>query len=186
MRVRFAVDDRALSHLRRKAFRVTSEKVLPWAQRLERHAVTCVGAFHGDDICGFVHACWAGGSHALLLDAIVDPAHQRRGIGLALLQTLTAEVGAAVCQWLHVDHEPTWRRSTESPAGTRPPTRCAALVQLTIVVDNDRAVDAVVRAMRLGALTPPWPSRVAPARQGPPRQPASRRMSYYPRPGVVV
>ena len=86
-RVRFAVDDRALSHLHAKAFGVHADEVLPWAQRLERHAVTWVGAFQGDDMRGFVHACWDGGAHALLLDTVVDPAHQRRRVGLAMVQT---------------------------------------------------------------------------------------------------
>lgn len=106
IRVRFPVDDRALSTLHARAFDSNVEEVRPWAQRLERHAVTWVGVFEGDDLRGFVHASWDGGAHAFLLDAVVEPAHQRRGVGLAMIQTLTSEVAAAGCQWLHVDYEP--------------------------------------------------------------------------------
>ena len=106
IRVRFPVDDRTLSRLHAKAFGLDAEAVLPWAQRLERHAVTWVGAFEGDELCGFVHACWDGGAHAFLLDTVVDPAHQRRGLGLAMVETLKREAAAAGCQWLHVDYEP--------------------------------------------------------------------------------
>jgi len=106
IRVRFLVDDRALSTLHAKAFGAHVEEVLPWAQRLERHAVTWVGAFEYDELRGFVHASWDGGAHAFLLDAVVDPAHQRRGIGLTMIHALTNEVAAAGCHWLHVDYEP--------------------------------------------------------------------------------
>ena len=52
-----------------------------------------------------MHACWDGGAHAFLLDTVVDPAYQRRGIGRTLVQALVAEVSAAGCDWLHVDYE---------------------------------------------------------------------------------
>ncbi len=106
MRVRFPVDDKVLSSLHAKAFGRESEAVLPWARQLDRHAVTWVGAFDGDDLRGFVHACWDGGAHAFVLDTVVDPVHQRRGIGRALVLTLKREVSAAGCRWLHVDYEP--------------------------------------------------------------------------------
>jgi len=100
------VDDQALSSLHAKAFGAAVDEVLPWARRLERHAVTWVGVFEGDELRGFVHATWDGGAHAFFLDAVVDPACQRRGIGLAMVQTLSNEVAAAGCHWLHVDYEP--------------------------------------------------------------------------------
>jgi len=55
---------------------------------------------------GFVHACWDGGVHAFLLDTVVDPDHQRRGIGALIVNRLISEVRAAKCDWLHVDYEP--------------------------------------------------------------------------------
>ena len=79
---------------------------MPWAARLERHSVSWVGAFAGDVLVGFVHACWDGGAHAFVLDPVVHPDRQPRGIGRRLVQTLVVEARAAGCRWLHVDHEP--------------------------------------------------------------------------------
>lgn len=105
-RVRFPVDERVLSELHARAFGGHAAQVVPWAERLEGHAVTWVGAFEGEELRGFVHACWDGGAHAFLLDTVVEPTHQRRGIGRHLVRTLTREVAAAGCDWLHVDYEP--------------------------------------------------------------------------------
>lgn len=106
LRVRFPVDDRVLTNLHARAFGGVVGQAVPWAQRLERHAGTWVGALDGDDLRGFVHACWDGGAHAFLLDTVVDPDHQRRGIGRRLVQTVSGEAAAAGCEWLHVDYEP--------------------------------------------------------------------------------
>lgn len=106
LRVRFAVDDRVLSDLHRRAFGYAREGVEPWAQRLQRHSLTWIGAFDRGSLVGFVHACWDGGSHAFALDTAVDPDYQRRGIGRVLVQTLAAEASTAGCEWLHVDYEP--------------------------------------------------------------------------------
>lgn len=104
--VRFPVDDAALTNLHARAFGHAPGAVEPWAERLTRYSVGWVGAFDGPDLVGFVHACGDGGRHAFLLDTVVDPGHQRRGIGRALVETLVVEVTAAGCDWLHVDHEP--------------------------------------------------------------------------------
>ena len=105
--VRFGVDDITLSRLHARAFGAEdSAQVVPWASRLDRHALTWVGAFEGDRLVGFVHACWDGGAHAFLLDAVVDPDRQRRGIGRRLVEALVDEVRSSGCEWLHVDHEP--------------------------------------------------------------------------------
>lgn len=105
-RVRFPVDDQVLSGLHARAFGGHAAQVVPWGQRLERHSVTWVGAFALDELRGFVHACWDGGAHDFLLDTVVEPTHQRRGIGRHLVRTLVQEVAAAGCEWLHVDYEP--------------------------------------------------------------------------------
>lgn len=105
--VQFDVDDEALSRLHTRAFDDgRPAQVVPWASRLSRHALTWVGAFEGDRLVGFVHACWDGGAHAFLLDAVVDPERQRRGIGRRLVEALVDEVRSAGCEWLHVDYEP--------------------------------------------------------------------------------
>lgn len=102
---RFPVEDDALSSLHDRAFTGTaSGSPLPWAARLERHALSWVGAFDGGRLIGFVHACWDGGAHAFLLDAVVDPQRQRAGIGAHLVRRLAEEARAAGCTWLHVDH----------------------------------------------------------------------------------
>lgn len=106
LRIRFPVDDAALTRLHARAFGSTPGPVEPWAERLDRHSLSWVGIFDGRRLVGFVHACWDGGAHAFLLDTVVDPAYQRRGIGRRLVQALVAEVTAAGCAWLHVDFEP--------------------------------------------------------------------------------
>lgn len=107
LRVRFPVDDEVLSELHSRAFTgQAAMAVIPWAARLQSHSLTWVGAFLGDLLVGFVHACWDGGPHAFLLDTVVDPDQQRQGIGRRLVQVLVVEVRAAGCEWLHVDYEP--------------------------------------------------------------------------------
>ena len=78
----------------------------PWTERLQRHALSWVCAFDGPTLIGFVYACWDGRVHAFLLDPVVDPNYQRRGIGRALVQALGKEAAAAGCTWLHADYEP--------------------------------------------------------------------------------
>ena len=106
VRIKFAVDDDVLSDLHARAFGSPRIGTLPWAERLERHSVSWVGVFAGPTLVGFVHAGWDGGAHAFLLDTVVDPGFQRRGIGRRLVATLVAQVTAAGCAWLHVDYEP--------------------------------------------------------------------------------
>ena len=106
LRVRYPVDDTALTALHARAFGEAPGDVQPWAARLARYSVAWVGAFADDDLVGFVHACGDGGAHAFVLDTVVDPRHQGRGVGRRLVERLVVEVRAAGCTWLHVDHEP--------------------------------------------------------------------------------
>lgn len=128
LRVRFTVDDHALSNLHARAFEQPSGDPRPWAQQLERHSLTWVGAFRKGALIGFVHACWDGGSHAFLLDTVVDPVHQHHGIGRALVDRLTQEVALSGCQWLHVDYEPHLSHFYEQICGFR--TTNAGLIEL--------------------------------------------------------
>lgn len=105
LRIRFPVDDAALSALHRRAFGSSSTAVHPWARQLERHSLTWVGAFDGERLVGFVQLCWDGGSHAFLLDTAVDPDHQDRGVGRGLVRAAAVEAERAGCEWLHVDYE---------------------------------------------------------------------------------
>ena len=105
IRVRFPVDDDELSTLHALAFESPVE-VQPWAARLERHALTWVGAFSNDRLVGFVQVCWDGGAHAFVLDTAVHPEYGRQGIGRQLVRAASEEALAAGCEWLHVDYEP--------------------------------------------------------------------------------
>jgi GNAT superfamily N-acetyltransferase len=106
LKVRFPIDDQVLSDLHARAFGNPNRGPQPWAQRLEQHSLTWIGAFERDTLIGFVHACWDGGSHAFVLDTVVDSTHRRRGIGQALVRALVDQAAAAGCEWLHVDYEP--------------------------------------------------------------------------------
>lgn len=103
---RFPVDDVVLSGLHARAFGGDPAEVTPWARRLQRHALTWVGAFDAGRLVGFVQVCWDGGAHAFLLDTVVDPGWRRRGVGTALVRAASADAAAAGCDWLHVDFEP--------------------------------------------------------------------------------
>jgi GNAT superfamily N-acetyltransferase len=103
--VRFPVDDETLSTLHARAFGGDPAPAGPWAARLSRHALTWVGAFDGTELIGFVQVAWDGGAHAFVLDTMVDPRAQGRGIGSELVVAATAEARAAGCEWLHVDFE---------------------------------------------------------------------------------
>ncbi len=126
-RVRFEVDDAQLSALHARAF-AEPVNVVPWQQRLARHSVSWVGAFDGDALVGFVHLVWDGGAHAFLLDTIVNPAHQRRGIGRALVHHAVEAARGAGCNWLHVDFEPRLQHFYLQVCGFQP--TAAGLVRL--------------------------------------------------------
>lgn len=129
LRVRFPIDDEVLSELHRRAFGGSAGAPRPWAERLQRHSLTWVGAFDADDLVGFVHLCWDGGAHAFVLDTIVHPEYQRRGIGRGLLQAAAVEGERAGCQWLHVDYEPHLQAFYRDSCGFRPTE--AGLLRLT-------------------------------------------------------
>src|SRR5689334_10129567 len=76
-----------------------------FAPVLSRSLAT-VTAYAGDELIGFVNVATDGGAHAFLLDPTVDPAYQRRGIGLRLLRTAIELARERGCEWIHVDFEP--------------------------------------------------------------------------------
>lgn len=74
-------------------------------RRLE-HSLVHVGAYEGEKLVGHVNVAWDGGIHAFLLDPMVHPRYQHRGIGTGLVHRaieLARERGA---RWMHVDYEP--------------------------------------------------------------------------------
>jgi GNAT superfamily N-acetyltransferase len=106
VRTDFPTDDEAVSRLHALAFGSESVKVEPWGDRLRRHSVTWAGAFDDDELVGFVHVVGDGGVHGFVLDTVVHPAHQRRGVGRAVVIAAVERARAAGCTWLHVDFEP--------------------------------------------------------------------------------
>lgn len=72
IRVRFPVDDDALSDLHARAFGTASTSTHSWAMQLNRHSLTWVGAFDDDALTGFVQVCWDGGAHAFVLDTATN------------------------------------------------------------------------------------------------------------------
>ncbi|MDP9445170.1 MAG: GNAT family N-acetyltransferase [Actinomycetota bacterium] len=129
-RVRCLVDDAELTALHALAFGATAPGVtVPWQQRLDQYAVTWVGAFDQDGLqVGFAQAVWDGGRHAFLLDTIVHPEHQRRGVGRTLVSHVVVAAREAGCEWLHVDFEPHLRSFYWDSCGFRPTD--AGLVRL--------------------------------------------------------
>jgi GNAT superfamily N-acetyltransferase len=124
LRGRFPVDDAELSALHHRAFTPDhpdpDAATRPWADRLERHSLTWVGAFSAGRLVGFVHTVWDGGAHAFILDTMVDPGFQRLGIGRDLVRTVTDEAFRAGCDWVHVDYEPEYATFYERACGFRP------------------------------------------------------------------
>ena len=124
LQVRFPVDDAELSALHHRAFGPdqpeTDAAIRPWAERLERHSLTWVGAFSAGRLIGFVHVVWDGGTHAFILDTMVDPDFQRLGIGRDLVRTVTDEAFRAGCDWVHVDYEPEYVTFYQRACGFRP------------------------------------------------------------------
>ena len=65
-----------------------------------------VAARADQELVGFVNVAWDGGSHAFLLDIVVDPRLQRQGIGRRLVERAAVMAREAGADWLHVDFEP--------------------------------------------------------------------------------
>jgi predicted N-acetyltransferase YhbS len=129
LRSRFPVDDAAVSAVHARAFGGDPVPVTPWAARLDRYALTWIGAFDGGRLVGFVQVCWDGGAHAFLLDTAVDPAWQHRGIGLRLVRAAIDDTRTAGCEWLHVDFEAHLTAFYVEHAGFHP--TAAGLLHLT-------------------------------------------------------
>lgn len=99
------VDDDELTTLHRQAFRASGSAFVPWSRRLQRHSICWVTAHDGERLVGFVNVIGDGGAHAVLLDTVVAPAHQRRGVGRGLVTRAIDEARTLGCHWLHVDYE---------------------------------------------------------------------------------
>lgn len=100
------IDDRALSDLHHRAFGSESTDVIPWSSRLGRHSVAWVTTEDESRLVGFVNVVGDGGAHAFIVDTVVCPTRQGRGIGARLVELAAAEARSLGCEWLHVDFEP--------------------------------------------------------------------------------
>jgi GNAT superfamily N-acetyltransferase len=72
---------------------------------LER-ALVYVCAYDEGKLIGFAKVVGDGGIHGFLLDPMVAPKWQRKGIGKRLVQACIEESRRKGVQWLHVDFEP--------------------------------------------------------------------------------
>lgn len=75
-------------------------------QRVLGRSLCHIAAYAGDRLVGFVNVAWDGGCHAFLLDTIVHPEFQRRGIATRIVEAATEEARRRGAEWLHVDYEP--------------------------------------------------------------------------------
>jgi len=104
-RIDGAVDDEELTTLHQLAFRASGSGFVPWSRRLQRHSICWVTAHQGERLVGFINVIGDGGAHAVLLDTVVAPAYQRRGIGRGLVHRAIDEARTLGCHWLHVDYD---------------------------------------------------------------------------------
>lgn len=104
-RIDGAVDDEELTTLHQLAFRASGSGFVPWSRRLQRHSICWVTAHQGERLVGFINVIGDGGAHAVLLDTVVEPAYQRRGIGRGLVHRAVEEARTLGCHFLHVDYD---------------------------------------------------------------------------------
>jgi ribosomal protein S18 acetylase RimI-like enzyme len=76
-----------------------------WWGRVNRHSLGWICARQGGELVGFVNVAWDGGGHAFVLDTVVAPSAQRRGIATELVAMAVEQARLAGCAWLHVDFE---------------------------------------------------------------------------------
>ncbi|MGR9373178.1 GNAT family N-acetyltransferase [Rhizobium leguminosarum] len=69
-------------------------------------SLTHIGAYHDNQLVGFVNVAWDGGIHAFILDTSVHPDMRRQGIATRLVREATRVARERGAEWLHVDFEP--------------------------------------------------------------------------------
>lgn len=104
--VRGRVTDAEVNVLHAAAFGHEPTSV-PWNDRLGGHSLTWVTARAPGDgtLVGFVNVVGDGGAHAFLLDTMVHPDLQGRGVGRSLVRSAAREGQRLGCHWLHADYE---------------------------------------------------------------------------------
>ncbi|MGO7180469.1 GNAT family N-acetyltransferase [Rhizobium brockwellii] len=74
--------------------------------RILSRSLTHIGAYHNNQLIGFVNVAWDGGIHAFILDTSVHPDMRRQGIATRLVREATRIARERGAEWLHVDFEP--------------------------------------------------------------------------------
>jgi GNAT superfamily N-acetyltransferase len=98
-----ALDNRQLNELSGVCWNARSDN--DFVQVLTK-SLGYIGAFDGDLLIGFVNIAWDGNEHAFMLDTMVRPEFQRRGVGTELVREAISLCREAGVTWLHVDFEP--------------------------------------------------------------------------------
>jgi GNAT superfamily N-acetyltransferase len=112
-------DNAALDALHAAGFGYSPQRI-DWRSRLDRRSVGWVCAHRDGQLVGFVNIAGDGGTHAFLVDTVVDEQVRGQGVGTALVAAAVAGARASGCQWLHVDYEPHLTRFYEEACGFRP------------------------------------------------------------------
>ncbi len=121
------VSDDELNALHAAAFGHAPTSI-PWTGRLTTRSLTWVTARlpGGGPLVGFVNVIGDGGAHAVLLDTMVHPGLQGRGVGRDLVRTAAKDATRLGCQWLHADYEDKHAAFYEQACGLAP-TRAGLL-----------------------------------------------------------
>lgn len=91
-----------------------------WRSKLIQYSLGWVSARHLGKLVGFVNVAWDGGKHAFILDTMVAPTHQRRGLARAVVEVAIERSRQAGCEWLHVDFEAHLRPFYYEACGFKP------------------------------------------------------------------
>ncbi|MBX5161651.1 GNAT family N-acetyltransferase [Rhizobium sp. NZLR1b] len=78
----------------------------PDFSRILPRSLAHIGAYHDDQLIGFVNVAWDGGIHAFILDTSVHPDIRRQGIATRLVREATRVARERGAEWLHVDFQP--------------------------------------------------------------------------------
>ncbi len=85
--------------------RVFDDDEWDWVALVESNSLGWVTARLDGELVGFANVVTDGFVHAWLQDVMVHPTRQRTGIGIGLVNEVSARVRAAGCEWLHVDFD---------------------------------------------------------------------------------
>ncbi len=93
-------------HLHAQAFGRATVADIDWWAAAERYSLGWVTArTAAGGLVGFCNVLTDGHTHAWLQDVVVDPAHQRMGIGQAMIERVASDLEATEIEWLHVDFD---------------------------------------------------------------------------------